>query len=877
MTDLPTGTVTFVFTDIEGSTSLVQEAAGFYREVVEQQGALIESATERFSGTVVSTEGDSFFLVFRSPKQAIGAVVDFQRNLRSHRFPHGGPIKVRAGVHTGEGLLGGQNYLGLDVNRAARIAAAGYGEQILVSEATAALVGRELPPEVSLRPLGTHRLKDLALPESIFQLVANGLPDDFPPLRTVDSHPTNLPVQLTSFVSRPEVEAVVTAIPSSRILTLTGAGGTGKTRIAIEAAGRVLDRFADGVWFVSLASITDPELLTSTVALALGIQPSSEDPSARLIEYLRPRQLLVMLDNFEQILGAGSRLTPWLQGAPGLHLLITSRGPLRISGETELPVPPMRLPTKDDLRHPESLRQFEAVELFEDRARAAQLDFQLTSENAGRVADIVARVDGLPLAIELAASRIRVLSLDAIYERLSSRLGLLTGGARDLPERQRTLRGTIAWSYDLLDEHHRRLFWRLGIFIGGFSLEQAEKVCGPEDPGESLDLDLLDGVSDLADQSLLRASRSTGQTRFVMLGTIRDFARDQLIESGENEAIHRRHARAFLELAQRAAPEYTRRQSRFWLDRVEADHDNLRTALVWAVENEEGEVAQLLTGALWRFWQMRGYLREGRERAGAALATRGGTSFSMMKAEEAAGGLAYWQADMADALQHYETALTLARHEGDAFEVAGALFNLSSMRAMSSGVEAGLELLDEALALAEPLGDQELLGRIHWGKGSAYFLNEDPETDQPEQALLEYGLAADYFSGTDAAFDIGWTDRMRGILLLRLGRVDEAESFLRAGLSQFVEAGDLSALPLHISDFARLALATGNDEEAILLTGAVANLESVSETSLVDFVVNEIEGIGLAAERVGSERAEKLLADGHALSIEQILSRVAGI
>ncbi|HEX2421490.1 MAG TPA: adenylate/guanylate cyclase domain-containing protein [Acidimicrobiia bacterium] len=869
MSALPTGTVTFVFTDIEGSTKLAQETADVYRQIVEQHAGLIRTATSRFEGEVVSTEGDSFFLVFRSPKQAISAAMEFQRGFRDHRFPHGRPLLVRTGIHTGEGILGGQNYLGLDVNRAARICAAGHGGQVLISEATAALVGRDLSGDTSLRALGSHRLKDLAVPESIFQLVAPGLPSEFPPLRSADHRLTNLPTQLTNFVARPEVAEVVSSISGSRLLTLTGPGGTGKTRLALEAGAQVLGRFDDGVWFVPLAPISDPDLLTSAVAMALSIQPSSDDPDARLIEYLRGRRLLLILDNFEQILEAGTRVSTWLQGAPGLHVLVTSRGPLHISGEIEFAIPSLALPSESDLRHPESLRQFSSIELFEARAKGARPDFQLTNENAETIADIVQSVDGLPLAIELAASRVRLLSVEAVAERLGSRLGLLTGGARDLPERHRTLRSTIAWSYDLLDEDHRRFFRRLGVFVGGFAFEQADAVCAPD-----LSIDLLDGLSNLADQSLLRTG-GPSESRFLMLATIREFALDELDRSGERDEIDRRHAQAFLQLAERAAPEYTKRQTRTWLDRVEADHDNLRTAIRWATEHEEGEIAQRISGALWRFWQMRGYLQEGRERTARALATAGGTAFSRMRAEEAAGGLAYWQADADDGRGHYEAALELARAGGDPFQIATALFNLSSVEAITQGPEAGFALADEGLELAQALGDPVLLGRLHFGKGAIYFMSEGAGVDYPNHALVEFSQAADYLEGTDSTFDIGWTDRMRGIILLRLGRYDEAESHLRAGMGQFIAAGDLSALPLHISDFARLSLVRGNDEEAIILTGAVANLQSVSETRLVDWVRNEIEGIDEAYERVGTERAEKLLAEGRSLSVPEILARVS--
>ena len=870
MVSLPTGTVTFLFTDIEGSTRLLQDVGEAYRTILDEHSGIIRAAIAGHSGMVVSTEGDSFFAVFTSPEDAVAAAVEFQRGLEAHDWTGGARIRVRTGIHTGEGAIGGDNYVGIDVHRAARIGAAGHGGQVLVSNATAVLVQDHLPEGVSLRSMGNHRLKDLARPEGLHQLVIDGLVSDFPPLKTLDFVPNNLPVEMTSFVGRGEMSGVLEQLETARIVTLTGPGGTGKTRLSLQVAAELTGQFADGVWFVPLAAIREPDLITSAVATTLGLQPSADDPDGRLADYLRSKHLLLVLDNFEQVIDGAPKVARWLQGAPGLRVLITSRGPLRISGEHEFPVPPLALPSEHELMTPETLMRFEAVALFVDRARAARPDFTLDVRNAPVVADIVARLDGLPLAIELAAARIRLLSLEGIRDRLGSRLGLLTGGARDLPERQRTLRSAIEWSYDLLDEEHRRLFARVGVFVGGFAIEHAGDVCGP-----GLGIDILDGISALGDQGLLRRIESVGQSRFLMLETIREFAVECLAAGGEEEEVRSRHARVYLGVAEAAAPMYTRRAVRSWLDRSETDHDNLRAAFAWAVARQDGEVAQRLCGALWRFWQMRGHLREGREKVETALTVPGGTPSSELAAREAAGGLAYWQADMAAAEVHYLIALDLARQTDDPALIANAIYNVSSPRAVHMKVDEVLAMLDHGLALAESLGDRALIGRLHWGRGTVHYLSELPEIESPEAALVEFRLAAEYLAGTEEIFDIGWTERMLASVLLGLGRADEAEIHLRRGLEMFVEAGDLSALPLHVADFVQLALARDQFERAIVLAGAASALQTFSETRLLDLVANDVKGLERAIEGVGRERAEKLAGEGQALNVDQILDRIA--
>ena len=870
MVSLPTGTVTFLFTDIEGSTRILQEVGDDYRRILDAHSEILRRAIAAHSGGVVSTEGDSFFAVFTSPGNAIASAVDFQRELEAQEWGDGARVRVRAGIHTGAGEVGGDNYVGIDVHRAARIGAAGHGGQVLVSDSTAVLVRDQLPEGVSLRSMGSHRLKDLTKPEALHQLAIDGLRNDFPPLKTLDFVPNNLPVELTSFVGRDELSKVLAQLEQARIVTLTGPGGTGKTRLSLQVAAELTGQFADGVWFVPLAAIRDPHLMTSAVATTLGLQPSADDPDGRLAEYLRTKDLLLVLDNFEQVIDAAPKVARWLQAAPGLRVLVTSRGPLRISGEHEFSVPPLGLPSEDELLTPESLMRFEAVALFVERARAARPDFVLDSRNATVVAEIVARLDGLPLAIELAAARIRLLSLDGIRDRLGSRLGLLTGGARDLPERQRTLRSAIEWSYDLLDEMHRRLFARLGVFVGGFVIEHAEAICGP-----GLGVDVLDGIATLGDQGLLRRVEAGAQSRFLMLETIREYAVERLASGDDDEVVREKHARVYLDFAEEAAPMYTRRDVRIWLDRAEADHDNLRLAFAWAVEREQGEVAQRLSGAMWRFWQMRGHLREGREKVEMALQLEGGTAASRLAAHEGAGGLSYWQADLWPAEDHYLAALELARGTGDPRLIANAIYNVSSPRAVRLGVDEVLSMLDEALALAEGVGDRALIGRIHWGRGGAHYLIESPELDNPEAALVEYRLAAEYLARTDQIFDIGWTERMLASVLLGLGRSEEAEVHLRQGFDTFVDAGDISALPLHVTDFVHLALARGQFERAIVLAGAASALQTYSETRLLDLVANDVNGLERAIESVGRERAEKLAAEGQAMNVDQILERIA--
>jgi class 3 adenylate cyclase len=482
---LPSGTLTFLFTDIEGSTKLLNAlGTDRFHEVLAVHTKALRGAFAD-GGTEIRTQGDSLFVVFHSAPKAVRATAAAQRALAAARFPHGAVVRVRMGMHTGVGTPAsadaGADYVGIDVHRAARIAAIAHGGQVLVSGATATLVGQDLGDGTTLRDLGEHRLKDLAYPERIYQLVVDGLPGDFPPVRSLDRTPNNLPTQLTTFIGRgPEIRDGLRLLDTTRLLTLTGPGGTGKTRLSLQLAAEAAMDFPDGAFWVPLAPISDPDLVPSTIAHALGVHIGGKEmPLERVIEHVRGKRMLLVLDNFEQVLPAAPSVVALLASGPDLKVITSSRAPLRIAGEQEFPVPPLDLPDPQRLPSLDVLAQSDAVRLFIERARAVKPDFMVTAENAAAVTEICYRLDGLPLAIELAAARVKLLSPQAMLPRLKKGLDLLASSSPDRTDRQRTLRGAIAWSFDLLDDGLKRLFARSGVFVAGAMLEQLEPVCGP--------------------------------------------------------------------------------------------------------------------------------------------------------------------------------------------------------------------------------------------------------------------------------------------------------------------------------------------------------------------------------------------------------------
>ena len=864
---LPTGTVTFLFTDIEGSTDLLRRLGmdAYDTVLIEHSGILRKAlGTPAASGFEVRVEGDSFFVAFQSAPQAVAAAVAAQRALAAYRFSGGAEVRVRMGLHTGEGrpaaAESGADYVGIDVHRAARIAAAGHGGQIVISETTRGLVSDSLPAGVSVQDLGSHRLKDFAGTAHLHQLVIEGLRADFPPLKTLDRAPNNLPPQLTTFVGRAQIDEVTTLLrDGTRLLTLTGPGGTGKTRLSIEAAGDLVDAFPDGVYWVPLAAITDASLVGPAIATSLGLHDTGSRPVAeRLADHLRDKAALLVIDNFEQVLPAAPLVGELLRAAPKLTVITSSRAPLRVSGEQEFPVPPLTL--ADPGSALEVLAQSEAVRLFVERAMAIKPDFQVTATNARPIAEICARLDGLPLAIELAAARVKLLPPEAILQRLGRTLDLLSAGARDLPDRQRTLRGAIQWSYDLLHPSTQTLFARLAVFAGGAWLPQIEAVCG--DGGA----DLLDGLSSLVDQSLLRQREADGEPRFAMLVTIREYALERLDTGTEADAVRRRHAETYLELTAQTQPQLSGPKQRALLDRLERDHDNLRAATEWAIAHDPA-IAMRLVGSLWRFWHMRGHLHEAQAVVERVLALPHDGGRERLSALAGAGGVAYWQGDMLLARRRYEDALEIATRLGDRSQVAEQTYNASFTYSVDdSDIPHAIVLYERALAAYRELGDRSGIAKALWGYSYALYQLDDRVRARP---MLEECIAL--MRELDDRFGLAWALHAQALINTKDGRFDEARVSIHESLGIFAAAGDVSGVALLLLDSAMLAALRGDLERAVRLVGAGEKLRDESGAMLADVIETwQLPGVELI--RDAASRLPQAREEGRRLSREEAIA-----
>src|SRR5215213_7186839 len=595
MPQFPAGTVTFLFTDIEQSTKGWERDAAAARIAVERHLALIHQGVEAHGGVHFKTIGDATQSAFATAPQGVAAALATQRALIDEPWPSAEQRpRVRMALHAGTAEPRDGDYLAACLNRLARLLDAAHGEQILLSSTVAGLAGDALPESVTLKTLGEFRLRDILQPEEIFQLCHPSLRADFPPLNTPGHLPHNLPTHPTPFLGRErEIEEVVDLLlqPGVRLVTLSGPGGVGKTRLGTRVAAEALESFADGVFMVDLARLTDPDLVPSATATALGLREQpGQSLEQTLAEYLRERQLLLLFDNFEHVLPAATLVAELLAAAPGVKVLVTSRARLGLQAEHEYRVEPLPIPDQEALPPVAELSSFDAIALFTSRAQALRPGFTLTEENAPVVAEIVCQLDGLPLAIELAAARVKLLSPAALRDRLSRRLSTLTGGARDLPARQRTLRDTIAWSHDLLLPPEKILFRRLSVFVGGWTLEAAEAISAV-DAGEMVDV--FQGMASLIDQSLVderpTSDAFADEPRYGMLETIREFASEQLAASEEIIQIERAFEEFLIARAEAAEEGLKGPDQRLWLDRLEAEHDNLRAALGRALERKDGD------------------------------------------------------------------------------------------------------------------------------------------------------------------------------------------------------------------------------------------------------------------------------------------------
>lgn len=861
-TELPVGTVTFLFTDIEGSTSLVQELGTTWPDVLALHDDILSTVIAAHGGIVVKTIGDAYFAVFESAIDAVLAAVAAQSQLGETEWPEAHPVRVRIGIHSGLGVLGGADYVGLDVHRASRIARTGHGGQVVLSEQTAVLVERSLPAELVLRDLGKHRLKDLSEAEAIFQVDIAGETLEFPALRTLNAIPNNLPLLPTSFIGREDqIERAVTLLETARILTLTGPGGTGKTRLSLQVAAELANKFEGGVFFVGLSTVTDLDLVPSAILTELGLSDTSGDetPSDRLLAALHGRRVLMVLDNFEQLLDAAPLVAEMVKQSPDSRFIVTSRAPLRISGEQEMPVPPLMVPEETNLS---TALSSEGVRLFVERAMAVRPDFQLDDSNVATVIELINNLDGLPLAIELVTSRLRHFPLETILNRLDSRM--LSAGSVDLPERQQTIDNAIAWSYDLLDGDRRRLFALFAVFAGGARVEEVEKVATNLDPG----LDVLDGCADLADHSLIRSVTEFGSSRFRMLHVIREFALARLDESEFAHEARVVHLQVYSDLAETVAPQLVGPDRMRLLDTLEADHDNFRSALEFGLANGHADLVMLLSSSLWRFWQARGHLSEAERRLEAAVDQDGGDLGLRAATIESLGGVHWWRGSMDRCAERYAQALEIQEQLDDPAGLANAHYNYGlSVVAQKQDVEGLRAHLAKALEIYEDLGDHNGIGDVRWGLAQGMLF-----TDEYEAAIDLLELAAASYREVGNHFGLSWclfetSEGYRGI-----SQLDKSWDSLAGALELFQEARDVSGFALGSGVAAAISLARGDRARAYRLMGARASLVKTTGTDLARYDINVYEGLENETLEALTGIDAAAYAEGRAMSRDEFVS-----
>jgi predicted ATPase/class 3 adenylate cyclase len=772
MREPPTGTVSFLFTDIVGSTRMWEKFPAHMGAALARHDDLIRSAVEAHAGIVFKTVGDSVCAAFQSPRDSLEAAIDAQRALAAEDWKEIGALTVRMGIHAGPAEFRDGDYFGGTVNRVSRVEGAAHGGQILLSRIAVELLEDE-PLAISFKSLGNHRLRNLDRPEHLYQVVVQDLPDSFPPPRSMEALPNNLPVQSTSFVGREkQLEEVKNLLGDARLLTLMGMGGTGKTRLALEAGAQVIHGFRDGVWLVELALVAEADRVVEAVAAAVGVREEPDRPlHSTLINFLRGKSILVVLDNCEHLLSAASALAAeLLRSCPGLKILATSRHAMAIGGEAIFRVPPLQVLEfdADDFRgedFAERLSQYEAVKLFVARAVAVRSDFTITKANAPAVAEICSRLDGIPLAIELAAARVRLLSVEQIASRLDDRFRLLRGGRRDGLPHQQTLQTLIDWSHDLLSEKERIAFRRMGVFAGGRTLEALEKVCS----GDGLEeFEMLDLLEQLVDKSLITVEPDdSGNPRYTMIETVWHYSREKLDASGEAPTVRDRHLDYFLAFAEEAAPHLEGPDQRSWLDRWESDLFNFRFAAEWTIKSQKTEAGLRLITALYRVIEVRGNLAEAWDIAMRLLALPDADVPPRYKAaSRIALGRIAWAADryddarkynaeakqiyegigdeagsaladmligfldrgdrhLAEAERRFQRALDIGRKIGETYLEAGALSGLGSIAMDREDLSKARKLKEQSLALYERLGDRWVIGLILWGITAVAIAQKD--------------------------------------------------------------------------------------------------------------------------------------------------------
>jgi predicted ATPase/class 3 adenylate cyclase len=864
-TPLANGSVTFLFTDIEGSTRLWEEEPERMPAALANHDAIARAAVGRHRGVIVKMSGDGVHAAFDDPLDALSATLELQQALIDPEATNGIPLRVRCGLHAGASERRDNDFFGRSVNRAARIMSAAHGGQVLVSEAVAALIRERLPDGVTLRDLGSARLRDLASPEHLYQVGHPRLQRDFPALRSLEATPNNLPQQVTSFIGRErELADVKGLLDKTHLLTLVGAGGIGKTRLSLQAAADAMDHFPDGVWFVELAALTDAQRVPQAVASVLGVKEARGRPLIEaLLKHLKDRHLLLVLDNCEHLLQACAELVSQLvQAAPKLKVLASSREHLRTAGEQVYAVPTLSFPEADGVLNADSLMHFEAARLFIDRAAAAQPAFEATDLNAAAITTICVRLDGIPLALELAAARLRALPVDALAARLGDRFRLLGAGDRAALPRQQTLRALIDWSHDLLTEAERTVLRRLAVFSGGWTLEAAEAVVA----AGLKESDVLDLITRLVDKSLIVMEPTGG--RYRLLDTVRQYAQERLEESRENDATRDRHLAFYLAFAEKARPELVGSDQGAWLARLDLERENLLAAHAWSGDAQGGVESGLkLASSLRRYWMIRGLLGLGHRMTIEALARTAAQEQGPARCQALfdAGQLSGWMGRYHEAQTYLEESLVLAKRIGDERLVARALQPLGLALLGQGNLAAARRHFEYGLALARQLGNKrELAAALN---ALAQLNRAQGELDAAEPRYLDVlalaremgdpeSIAIAQLNLAMVSISRGFSDRGRQ-MLLEVSAIVAASGSKPLGQSLLEVCAGLGAL---YKEWQRAARFYGAAEGHAERTGL--HRDPADEMFLAPLIAQTREALGSGAFSLAE-------AAGHALNYEE--------